>query len=546
MLALGVVVLMVAAGCGSTVQVGAGQQGGELGGEAVPGQVDDGLALGEDKGLNLPGTGASSPAGASPAGGGSGPAGTGAGQARTGSGQAATGGASQADAGAGGAQPGPGGETRPGGGAGPGSGAGAGAAGEHDGTKEVQIGLYYASDSNEYLQAVGAESTVPDIRDAAEVVVKDINARGGVAGRELVPVYHPIRSTSDDRQGQDQAACEDFTQDRPVTTVISPGYRSNVLADCLAKAGVPYLYTGLTIDDAASFDRRPFQSEPISINLDRLAGVQVDRLVAQDWLSHVPGSEEANLGQPVKLGVVAFDDPMFRGVFERVLAPGFEANGTPVEEAAFVRTDTAGLTNDINNAVLRFSQNGVTHVTFLTSGGLAPGLFVVRAHNQRYEPRYGFTSQDAMQIVWEDNIRPLLGDDAARQLRGALGVGWLPLGDVANGSDPGVAPPSYQRCLDTMAEGGVQPRDTNYNGFLAFVCDGFWFLDAAFEASGGAQLTASTFIAGHDRLGAAYEPATVPRTRVGPDRRDGVSAVRDFAFFDECKCFRYTSDSIEV
>ncbi len=415
-----------------------------------------------------------------------------------------------------------------------------------DGTKEVKVGVYYVSDANQALAAVGAESTAPDPRAAADILVKDINARGGVAGRRLVPVYHGVRTQGADREVEDQGACADFTSDRRVMAVINPGYASRILADCLAKAGIVYLYSGLTIDNADSFRKQPLKSAPISMSLDRVARVEPDRLAAQGYLRHAPGSSAAVQGLPVKLGVIALDLPDFRDVYTRVLAPAYKAKGVPVSEVRFVRPDTAGLSADIDSAVLAFSQRNVTHVTFLTAAGLPPGLFVVRAHTQGYRPRYGFSSQDAMQIVWQDNIRQIFGDSAATQFRGAVGVGWMPLGDVANPTQPGTAPDSYQRCIDVMRKGGLGPRDTNYNLLLAYVCDGIWFADAAFEAGGTSRLSPSSFVSGENSLGGSFAPATVSSTRMSPDRHDGVGSIRNFAFFDQCKCFRYTSERTNV
>jgi hypothetical protein len=308
-----------------------------------------------------------------------------------------------------------------------------------------------------------------------------------------------------------------------------------VLSQCLAEAGVPYVLAAQTSDKEATFRERPLLSAPFALPLERIARTEVDGLTAQGWLSHAPGSPAAATGQPVKLGVLVEDAPAFRDVYDRVLAPAYAAAGVPVSEVVYVATEA-----DVDSAVLRFSTRGVTHVTFLTVGGLTPGLFMVRATGQRYEPRYGFSSQDVPQVVL-----PNLPDPKG-QLRGALGVGWIPIGDVVDGTDPGTAPPSFQRCLDTMAEHGVDSEDANSAGLLAFTCDGWWFLDTALEAGGAASLSAQSFLAGEESLGETYLPATTHSTRFGPGRHAGVGSIRHFAFLEDCVCFRYTSDKIGV
>jgi ABC-type branched-subunit amino acid transport system substrate-binding protein len=401
----------------------------------------------------------------------------------------------------------------------------------------VTIGFYYAEDGKESIRAFGASNDTPDFKDAANAMIKEINSTGGIAGRKIVPVFHGIRLAGE-RSAEDQAACSTFTQDNKVLAVVGAGTTSEQFAACLAKAGVAYVYAGLTVDNAAAFRRYPLLSEPISMNLDRLARVQADRLAAQGWLKHAPGSDAAIASKPVKLGVIVRDEPAFKNAYENVLKPAYARHGAPVSQVFYVSKNAQDLGKDIDAAVLRFAAENITHVTFLSSGGLTPGLFMIRATGQRYQPRYGFNSQDAPQVVL-----PNLPDKKG-QLRGALGVGWLPFGDVVNPTDPSVAAPSYQRCLTTLRKRGVNPTDANSAGLLSFVCDGWWFLQAALQAAPGGDLSPRGFVAGQDRLGASYRPAGVLATRVGPDQHDGVAAVRYLAFVDSCECFRYTSKNI--
>jgi hypothetical protein len=403
----------------------------------------------------------------------------------------------------------------------------------------VAVGFYYAEDGQETVRAFGASNDTPSFKDAANAMIKEINAAGGIGGRKIVPVFHGIRLGAD-RSSEDQAACSTFTQDNKVFAVVGAGTTTDQFAACLAKAGVVYVYAGLTVDNEAAFRRYPLLSEPISMNIDRVAKVEADGLAAQGWLKHAPGSDAALAGKPVKLGVIVRDDPNFKNTYEKVLKPAYARHGAPVAEVFYVSAVPQQLGADIDAAVLRFASQNITHVTFLSSGGLTPGLFMIRATGQRYQPRYGFSSQDAPQVVL-----PNLPDKQG-QLRGALGVGWLPFGDVVNPTEKGVAAPSYQRCLTTLRKHGVNPTDANSAGLLMFVCDGFWFLEASLEAGLAGDFTSEGFVAGQNRLGSSYPPAGVISTRVGPDRHDGVGSIRYLAFVESCTCFRYTSNKIPV
>jgi hypothetical protein len=62
---------------------------------------------------------------------------------------------------------------------------------------------------------------------------------------------------------------------------------------------------------------------------------------------------------------------------------------------------------------------------------------------------------------------------------------------------------------------------------------------------GGARLrrgdgTAASLVAGLERAG-TIETATTSQLRYGPGRHDGVAAVREFRYVDDCRCLRYVT-----
>ena len=84
---------------------------------------------------------------------------------------------------------------------------------------EIHVGFIVATtDANEQIGASGI--TTGDEGYQAKLVVEDINENGGIAGRTVVPVFHGFDATSDEPIDlQEQGACTDFTQDRPVFAV---------------------------------------------------------------------------------------------------------------------------------------------------------------------------------------------------------------------------------------------------------------------------------------------------------------------------------------
>ncbi|MGA8255996.1 MAG: hypothetical protein WB767_05405, partial [Nocardioides sp.] len=127
------------------------------------------------------------------------------------------------------------------------------------GSGPVSIGVAYPSNGDAANAALGAASvTLGDVRSNMQVVINDINERGGVNGRPIEVVYHGYDAqSSDTKSNQDQAACSDFTEDNEVLLVIGSGQGENLDA-CLAKAGIPQVVAGTLLKrDEAYFDRYP-------------------------------------------------------------------------------------------------------------------------------------------------------------------------------------------------------------------------------------------------------------------------------------------------
>src|SRR5262245_2695965 len=59
----------------------------------------------------------------------------------------------------------------------------------------IYVGVPYAADAAANKAAGAGGVTVGNPKADAQIVIDDINANGGVAGRKLVPVFHAIPSS---------------------------------------------------------------------------------------------------------------------------------------------------------------------------------------------------------------------------------------------------------------------------------------------------------------------------------------------------------------
>ena len=153
-------------------------------------------------------------------------------------------------------------------------------------------------------------------------MIADINRRGGVLGRKLVPVWFEAPgpgSGSDPAQGY-QAACSRFTEDSPVFLAIGTLPTDNYRA-CLQKAGVVLLNEGFTALGQQGFDRFRSSVDINGFDLDRAAAALVRSLVDQRWFT----GWDTTFGRPAttsaKVGVISVDLPAFRTAPPRDVGP---------------------------------------------------------------------------------------------------------------------------------------------------------------------------------------------------------------------------------
>ena len=399
----------------------------------------------------------------------------------------------------------------------------AAAVGPRGGT--VAIGIRYPNDSSALITGVGFTGINPgDSKAMAQAVVDDINARGGIAGRRIAPLYYPFDVTASTAPGgsdsEQQKACAAFTEDNSVFAVVSPIVSGEVLQTCLAKKGVVFVdenWNYFETDMSAAGYWDPGYPNPL-----RSIPALVDRLVATGFFAPV-----------AKIGVVYQDLPNRRTVLEQALRPALARHGLKIDGTV---AWTAQGADALAAGVLQFRAAGISHVFDLDPGGLETFGWMTAAESQSYRPKYAIDTRNY----------PFLqqGQSPPAQLANARGIGWIPSADV------GVQPaadqsPLDRRCLGIVAKAGQDMSDaTNVRVAMAY-CDTLEFLKrAAGDAS--VSLTLATVKAGGEALGDRYIPTGTFSAFFGPHRHDGASTARDLVFDSTCTCFRYSGAPFSI
>ena len=413
----------------------------------------------------------------------------------------------------------------------------------------IYVGIGYTTNGDAANAALGASKiTSGDERADAEAVIADINAHGGVANRKLVPVFHATNAQSQQTKAtQDQEACSDYTQDHQVFAATDAGYTENFMT-CLTKAGVVDVHSGTLLDpDQAMFRRYPYYVDAGTISQDRADAALVTSLVRQHYFT----GWNTTLGKPssdkVKVGVLGVDVPEWTRPINNVLLPALKAAGFPVAPEDVVNIYNPGSTaedgitlRDIQNAVLKFRQDGVTHVILLDTGGQLLTFFGKDAKSQHYYPRYGVHSGSGVQAIYDAG---LVDSD---QLNGTVGFAWDPTLDLSPRAADKYATSATVRCLKVIKERTGQTFDSTNAASLALsYCDELYLLADAIERV-GAIINHDTFMAAIEATRGRFVPAAFPSMFFGLGRHDGVETGFDQKWDAGCKCVKFVTEAYRI
>jgi hypothetical protein len=408
---------------------------------------------------------------------------------------------------------------------------------------KVYIGVVQDESAGALNSAVGVGSITSGDDDAnTRAVIKDINAHGGVGGRELVLVRASFDQTSTVPFDQQFAAiCQQFTRDRPVFAVVDSAPASAVgYRQCLARAGVSIVSSGLPFATAATFASIPGWFELGTPSIDRLAAYLVPTLSQQRYFTpwNTVSAAPAAAGN-VRVGILTYNDRDFSQTVDRILVPALKRLGYDAQVARISQLNAASDTGNqaaaVKAAQLSFAANGVTHVIpFETNGNLST-FFLPTARSQGYYPRYGGNTASAFEALLESGVVE------QRQMNGAVGYGWIPSLDLRRQDNPVNGPYSNaanRSCMALMKANGITFDSGNAEGIAQNTCSVFSFLKAALDRT-PSQITMATFVRAAEGLGSSFVKAGGLGVLLGPGRHDGANKAYFWHHVPDCGCFRY-------
>jgi hypothetical protein len=368
-------------------------------------------------------------------------------------------------------------------------------------------------------------------RRAYAALVATWNARGGVAGRRVQPVYVELKSSSSNVSNDLEHACSTFTQDHRVAVVLSTtGFFDEAFTQCLARAQVLLVSSDYALGDDQALRAASTTVAPSSLTTDARTSQLLQRF-----------SDTGRFTRTSRLGVVVEGCAYTRRTYETRVVPlarqlGLTIAGHEETRCFHGLPDLGGQAAELQGVVLRFQSAQVSDVVFVSGGmeGNLMLLFGAAAESQQYHPHYALTS-GVSAVVQE-------GNTPEPQLRNASGLGWLP--DV-DSDRTAVTRRQQTLCLADLRRGGMSPSSAVDRTYGYTACDSLSLLAAALRLTSG---TTVGLVRAVSSLGRSFTSATTygGTTDFSAGRRTGPSTGRVFAWQSGCGCFDYTGPTFTL
>ncbi|HVF76537.1 MAG TPA: ABC transporter substrate-binding protein [Acidimicrobiales bacterium] len=361
-----------------------------------------------------------------------------------------------------------------------------------------------------------AEQSFGDPEVINRAVIEYVNARGGIAGRQIKPVVYDYDGASfftpSGRQRENQQACETWTKDNKVFAVNAIAFGEELMVDCVNRARTPGVFGRYhpNVTEKRFASVAPYYYLPFELLAERRETGLVRFL-------HSKGYFQPHDGAPVKVGIMVEDKPNIREGVARALKPELARLGFPVAfEVVYP---------DINDSnwqtyALQMRDNDITHVVWsATTGGVFPFFHMARtSQTQLFWPKWGLGSD--FQTVY---ARRLLYDTSERQLRNVHGMGWKALEDTG---DQTLQSANAQQCAEAVSKYG-QPKGSQISWEI---CEFTFFMrDALARAP---EVSVNGLAAGVAALGDDFGSMMTHggATTFSRTKHDGVSVARYFVY----------------
>lgn len=339
--------------------------------------------------------------------------------------------------------------------------------------------------------------------------VAEINSRGGIHGRKVVPVYKSFDPLSEDSMRE---ACVYLTRDAKVFAIYAPGAFSGSPLLCITEEGrTPLVYAG-NVGTPSEFVRRS-GGRLFSI-------VQASDRMMPNWANEL---HQIGALRGRRIGVLTSEssDPG-QSVIKGALVPALERLGYEVAHVSRLSGDISTGASQVPVEVQQMRSKRVDFV-FLAATTVQTTQFVQAADNQGYRPRYSISDWGGMANDTSNQNMPPSYD-------GTILIAQSRVGGARVKEPEG----AVQRACREVYERQTKRKFPEDRGRVDAECQGVRILEGGLQAA-GPDLTRASFVAGVQRLG-TFEMSNWYAGSFRPGKFDAVDWSRAVRWQGDCTC----------
>lgn len=357
---------------------------------------------------------------------------------------------------------------------------------------------------------------VGDVPKQIQAMVDAANARGGIAGRKIVPVIR-VYDAFTDNAPKEEALCKAFTQDDKVFAVVLVGQFQANARPCYAQAETLMLdTTQFPLDQQAIEELAPYLWQPSYPEYgDVLAGL-------------VAALAEAKFFDDARLAVVAIDNPQNKRIYAERVEPALKKVGVEPFDVRWIDpASSATLQAGQEQAVLSFKSKGVNRLMVVGGSRLA-SFMMDTAKKQDFRPRFALTAWDNPEF----NLK-----NYPEAVEGSVGISIQPGFEAIPASELAFPQPFERPCVDIVTKADKAPENRSAVRQALLYCDAVDLLRQAFEGWDG-PINAEAFRNGAQALGEKFVSTATYASGFSPGEYTGGRGYRRMRHDTSCSCMR--------
>ncbi len=377
----------------------------------------------------------------------------------------------------------------------------------------VKVGFTALDTGGADRVGVGIGLSVEQQRAAWEAFSADINARGGLHGRKIVPVvvkYDPLDENSQ------RDACLQLTQNEKVFAVVG-GFNFPSAVSCVTRENTTPLFSGYPSTTDEIFATSGGRFVTLYPKASRMMALTV---AALDQAGKLKGRTIGILNQMA-------NDPGAKT--SSALQAAIEARGYKVKRRADLSADTGTSSSQVPVTVNQFQADGINTV-FVLAGVLTATQFVNQADGQGYHPAFHLTD-------WANNNSDFTVQNMPRSFEGNLATTFI----RGNGNKtqfdktPQPAAQACRKAYDQYSGRKLAAPGTAEYGATTQNCDSILVFEKAAKAA-GPQLTRSSVTQVVPKLG-SFPVANWGGGSFRDGKYDFSELIRFQVFRSACSCW---------